>query len=205
MKTSKMIILSFLAAAIGLSACGQKKSDDGTQVQQARDARTGEGIPQVPSGNVNGSTEGYIFGDNAATFNQNIKVLVSATVDPQDVGNVDHRTGVILKGRIPLNGNMMIAKDSAIELVITDDKKDENGQTYEPIVIRVKGSGGSVNGQSINMNFADGYGTISLTGTYNQTHFDGVLNFKNNTAYQGRSSGTLGRFQIPLCAMFVCQ
>ena len=214
MKRTSKILLATIAMAFALSACGKKKNDDQAAVSAARETRANTNTDGVlPSGNAYqpGSEVTVEMEDSqAAVFNQNIKVLVSATMNPEDVGNVDNRNGVKLRGEIGLNcgagaNGSLKAADSKIQLTITDDKRDSEGNLYQPIVIKVVGSSGSINNGNVNLVFADDYGSITLTGYISGSTYTGNVNFQNTKAYNGRSSGTLGRFVIPSNNIFICK
>lgn len=209
MKTSSQLVMAFLALAL-VVACGKKKDNDQAQVEAARGVRGGTegaaGGSTLPSGQAYNPGPGvavYVDDQSAATFDNAVKLLVSATVDPQQVGHVDNRAGVIMQGEVLIDRNTgrLNTANSKIQLTITDDMTDANGNRYEPIVIKVLGTSGTAMNGTANLVFSDSYGSINISGTYDSTTFRGNVSFQNT----GKQMTSLGRFEIPVCNFFNCQ
>lgn len=211
MKKSLNVLIAVMSLSLMLSACGKKKDSNDATVAAARDTRVGSGGTGsvLPSGQTYspGQPVSVFAQDSMITqFNEAIKILVSATMDPANVGNVDNRNGVKLRGVISLNctSGVMNPASSKIEVSIQDDLKNSDGELYEPIIITVLGASGTASNSNVNVTFSDQYGLINLVGTYDSSNFTGDLKFKNTTAYKGKTEGTLGSFKIPLSEIFKC-
>jgi hypothetical protein len=198
----KLLVLAFAVAMT--AACG-KKGSDGASVT-ARDARvTGAGL--VPQGVGAPGTVATIQFSAAqqATITENARILVSATMDPQALGDVN---SVEVSGNIGVQANGQISNDSAFQIVIRDQYvgTTSDGSVIEPVVIRVSNATGTAYNGQVNANFTDSYGTITLTGQWqNGGSFSGTVSFRNTRGtYNGKSQGSLGSFSISTCAFFRC-
>ena len=207
MKKSFQFLVVILGASLMLAACGKKK-DDGVAVRAAGTVRSSgdniNGGSTLPNGEAyNPGTSAAVVGSNQAQFQQSVAALVSATMDTSLLGNVSINDGVSIAGQVGILSNGSInASGSKIQLTIRDDKKDSNGNLYEPIVIKVLGYSGSAINGNVNLVFADDYGAIFITGNW-----DAAKNFRGQVAFQnkGQAQRVLGSFQMPLCSFFNCQ
>lgn len=207
MKKSFQILVVILASSLMLAACGKKK-DDGVAVRAAGTVRAsgdningGNSLPNGEPYNPAGSAK--IVGSNQAQFQQSVAALVSATMDTNLLGNVSATDGVEIAGQISIlsNGNMN-GNGSKIQITIRDDKKDENGNLYEPIVIKVLGTSGMAYNGNVNLTFQDSYGAIYIQGKWDAAkNLSAQVSFQNN----GQPARSLGSFQMPLCSFFNCQ
>lgn len=210
MKKSFRILIMLMGLSLMLAACGKKKDSNEATVTAAREARAGANSSgTLPSGQAyTPGTEVAVYAQDSYynQFNQAIKVLVSATMDPSNVGNVDNRNGVKLRGSVTINTSTgrIDTANSKIELSIQDDLKNSDGELYQPIVITVLGTSGTAMNGQVNLTFSDQYGSINLTGTYDANTFRGNVNFQNAKSYNGLSGGTLGSFEVPVCGFFKC-
>lgn len=207
MKKSFQFLVVILGASLMLAACGKKK-DDGVAVRAAGTVRSSgdniNGGSTLPNGEAyNPGTSAAVVGSNQAQFQQSVAALVSATMDTNLLGNVSINDGVSIAGQVGILSNGSInASGSKIQLTIRDDKKDANGNLYEPIVIKVLGYSGSAINGNVNLVFSDEYGAIFITGNW-----DAAKNFRGQVAFQnkGQAQRVLGSFQMPLCSFFNCQ
>lgn len=211
MKALTLIKLSLGALLVASSvSCGKSKSE-GARVTGARTTRAGTGPANLPPGQGYFTTVGYVTArdDMRTQFNQAVKHLVSAAIDPRYVGDVDNRNGVSLKGYVEVDsmGNVNASR-SLVQLEIHDQV---DGQNMEPIIINVKAKSGYATGYQSDIVFEDQYGSIRLTGTFDSNNFRGTISFQNKTIYAGAPAGeqphggTLGDFYISTCGFFRCQ
>ncbi|MEZ0392828.1 MAG: hypothetical protein ACAH59_11480 [Pseudobdellovibrionaceae bacterium] len=205
MKLSRLHITLLALGLVLTVACGKNKSDDSVSVN-GREARVGgSGASNLPTGQsqLNG-TGTQVVAQNTANFDEMVKIFLAPTMDPADVGTVDPRTGVEIRGRVsvhPTNGSAL--NDSQIQLIIRDSLVSS---TIPPIDIRIANATGTAINGNVNLTFQDEYGIIRITGTYNYTTFSGRVDFENREkTYNNKKSGTLGTFQIATCAFFLCQ
>lgn len=191
-------------------ACGKSKNS-GTGVNAGRDVRVATpGPSNLPTnqGSLAGTQGAMVTQPNQAQMDEAAKILVSATIAPESVGTI---RSIELKGqvRVDRNTGAINASGSRIWLTITDSfvGTDVDGQQVQPIQISVAGSQGLAANYQANLTFADQYGTITIQGTFNMNTFQGTVSFNNTqgAGFNGKRSGTLGQFQIPTCAFFVCQ
>ncbi|MFN7824572.1 MAG: hypothetical protein ACK5P6_04340 [Pseudobdellovibrionaceae bacterium] len=219
MKTQslKFAVVSLITLMILTSACGKKSKDEGS-VGQARIARE-TGAANLPRQAFTGAAPGAVATSDqyASTFQEAVKALVSATVNPDEVGQVSNRNGVILYGDIQIDGAGNVTNQSKMMLEIRDSyvgQTGSDGKVIEAIRIAMALST-SPNQRSYVRNgqaelfFADQYGWIRLKGTYDGSWFQGSeVEFQNSTIYQGGSAprgGFLGGFYVQTCGFFRCQ
>ncbi len=177
---------------------------------------------------VNTSLHGAIYdstdlmsGLSYGSFESRVKGLLSATVDPAEVGAIsglnNDTTGVRFQGviKIDTNGNVVSAQ-SQLFLKVYDSysvsgQTDSNGNAFQPISITFdRLAGQSVTGQ---LNRSTGIGTFIFKDQFGDIRFDGQLSndgyFKGTVSYrntvtvmtgQSPSAGTLGQFIIASCA-----
>lgn len=205
MNNSILKSLAVVGIIISLMACG-KKGSDGASVNSPRDPRvsgpmvtpTGQGSPGAVS-NIQFATA------QAAQIKDAVQVLVSATMDPSAVGDIN---SIEVSGNIGFQSNGQVTNDSAFQIVIKDSYvgTTDDGTQIDPIVIRVSNATGTVYNGKANITFSDSYGTIIVTGTWDQSNtFNGVVNFQNKTSkVANKTNGTLGGFNIPVCSFFRC-
>lgn len=158
------------------------------------------------------------------SFEQRVKNLLSATMDPSEVGQISaldndqsSRTGVRFQGTIKLdqNGNVIPAQTrlyiKIYDSFVASGQTDANGQPYQPIPISFENQAGQTVAGQINKQtgqgtiiFRDQYGEIRLDGQAGADgYFKGSVSFTNTTTVlqgQAPASGLLGQFYIATCA-----
>ncbi len=198
----KILVVSF-ALAITV-ACG-KKGSDGASVS-ARDARvTGAGILPQGVGAPGAIASIQFSAAQQVTVNQNAKILVSATMNPEALGDVQ---SIEVSGNIGVQASGQVTNDSAFQIVIKDSYvgTTSGGDVIQPVVIRVSNATGTAYNGQVNMTFSDSYGTITVTGSYvNGSNFTGSVSFRNSAGgVNGVLQGTLGSFNVQTCSFFRC-
>lgn len=212
-------------------ACSQAKKDDPTPVQvrgDNADVRGGSGnfgLSGYGAGQL-GMLSGRILAENGqeVQFEQAIKGFLSATVSPDQVGEIGYGD-VMFQGQIyfDASGNALPQKqvqlngasqlmNSGIRIEITDsytDDVDEQGNYIEPLSVQIPLKSGYAKGGQVQLIFEDQYGVLEMTGRYSSptSNFEGLVKATNKTAVQGTSPfvGHLGKFSIPVCQFFSCQ
>lgn len=220
MKALNILVLIMLSGLMFLTACDKKKSGKSSP---ARVARGGTSQPYIVQGvnnqgannqgfnNYNGSTGSewsYIRADDSYTFSQAVQGLVSASMDPQELGYVSNYGDVAIIGYIDMDqqGNIN-QENSRLRLEIWDDYA-RMGSASEIALAFNRLDSYNYNGNQINLVFDDGFGQIIVSGELNQYDFYGTVSYQNAVSYDGTSSkaaGVLGTFQVPSCAFFRCQ
>lgn len=157
------------------------------------------------------STYGAIYDANYSyDFETRVKNLLSATVNPSEVGSISSspsaQTGVRFQGAIKLDtsGNV-VTSASKISVKVWDSFASTQG--LQPITIEINTAvGGSFN-KSTGVGyvvFKDSYGEIRLDGTISNQYFQGQVSFKNSVTVVPSAQpaqGNLGQFYIATCGI----
>jgi hypothetical protein len=208
------LLLALLVTMVAFS-CQKGSNNSGGAISQ-RNSRVQVNSNNLPSPYQNETSQGSfrytqstgrIFTEArfANEFNGAIAALVSATLQPEDLGYVNPLSGVKLKGYVELDHQgRMLPSNSQIKIEIHDEftGQSQNGVTIPPIIISVPGASGFASGGQAQLRFEDQLGWIQLNGTYGDGgRFFGVLSFQNSN---GRSGENLS-FEIETCGFFRCQ
>ncbi|MBK9322623.1 MAG: hypothetical protein IPM97_06655 [Bdellovibrionaceae bacterium] len=199
-----------MALAVVLTACSSAKT---TSVG----ARSAEGL--VGAGAVSGTSckshNGRIYestSNQGASFEQRVKGLISATVDPSYFGAIEGsktatQTCVAIEGRISydVSSGAVNLSQSNLKITIYDSfvgTNNSNNEPIEPYVIQFTGAAAGrviVAEKSFNLQFKDEVGEINLTGNLSQTMTTGNVSYQNYENFNSNSpaSGFLGDFSIP--------
>ena len=151
-----------------------------------------------------------------STFQSRVVALLSATMQPSEVGTVGaslgDTTGVRFKGTLYLDANGNVTSASSNVVITVYDSIWYNDYITNPSVDGIAlnfspSTGGSITGQFSNTTGAgyflvkDSYGEIRFDGTITAQTFTGNVTFRNyaNVTGQANASGSLGQFQISTC------
>lgn len=217
MKLSKLFITVVVLTMLGLTACGKKKNNS-SAVNDGRNRGTIGPGTVVP----NGSQQSGYLQNTSSEFQELVRALVSPTLDPQYIGQVDNYSGVRVAGGIELARSGSIYSTSAFRIDIHDSfvgQSDEEGNRIEAYSINVTNGQGSWTGNVVgstvptgsgNFIFQDEFGTIRIQGNWDTNYFQGTVYFKNNTSTFptslssrcSQSECTLGQIQLPVRAFF---
>lgn len=210
--------LTIIIALTLLAACSPKKSG----VKANVGATTAATIAGVTTGTqcvgTNSSVNtGYIYDStsNSYDFENRVKALLSATVNPAEVGTISAQangTGVGFTGLVKLdsNGNV-IGAQSKLTITVYDSIWYMNQTEANLINLRFDPSTGSALSGQFNIQTGDGFlslkdqfGEVRFEGKIDAQNFSGTIKFQNSATVIGGSpaSGTLGQFQIQRCAIF---
>jgi len=212
--TKKLMQLMVLGVAlVSLSACSKG--------MEYRASRTADGVNSNGNDTNNScssSTQAtarvYDSGSaSGTTFEQRVKGLLSALVDPQYFGTISGdanstQTGVTIEGRIRYDSAGKIqTSQSSLKLVVTDSfvgQKDGEGKTVTayPIQFNSASSGEVHSDRTFSAVFKDTLGEITVTGTLGGSTVTGKISYVNYTSFDGSAgaSGDLGSFTLPTCA-----
>ncbi len=179
------------------------------------------GVTGSGSSNCGNTTQAtgrvYDGGGSASseTFEQRVKGLLSASIDPSYFGtisgdNSNASTGVSMEGRISYDssGNLNVSQTN-LKLTVTDSYVGQTDSTGAVVQAYPMGfstaSSGAVNlaAKTFSVVFKDNYGEITVTGSFSGSIATGTISYANyQTAVAGKnpSSGNLGSFQISTCS-----
>ena len=208
--------LLVLLALTLLAACSPKKSS----------VKANVGVPAtiniagVATGTQCASTSanaGIIFDNsgNSYNFENQVKALLSATINPSEVGTISAQangTGVGFTGIVKLdaNGNV-VGGQSNVTITVYDNIWYMNQTAANLIELKFNPTNGATLAGQFNMSSGDGF--LSLTDKYGEVRFEGKIdaqNFSGTARFQNTSSvlggtpasGALGQFQIQRCTIF---
>jgi hypothetical protein len=196
-------------------ACS-KKSDN----REARAPEVGLGVPgNTPTCTAGQQAVGRIYesgntaSNSSLTFEQRVKGLLSATVDPQFFGTIsgsgnDAQNGVTIEGRLRYDANGTVLLDqSNVKIMIYDSfvgQLDSQQQVIQAYPINFNAAAaGTMNLQTkvFMLKFKDEFGEITLNGTVNAANVSGTISYQNDKNVTGGSlsAGFLGEFSIATC------
>ncbi len=245
MKKPVYKLLTVLLLSLTAFGCGSK--DKRQEIRHGRTARAGDQAVQasptqptqpgqVAQPGQGGGTGlyGIITGWPQALFDEAVKGLVSATLDPNELGFVsgeaNQGTGIVFKGKIELQGGPLSASAAGQRAVLPQSShmhisiwdsfagqtyQDERGQTqYVPEypINFSSAQSGWVNGRRAQLVFADQYGSIQFDGQFIggteicDSVFEGEVSFFNNTHVLNETPAAwvLGEFFIYAADLFNC-
>lgn len=224
-------VLMALVACLALGACAPKARDnsanirmDGSRPATSTNGGSSSGIDTTvgtfTTKCASGESSVGLIKDDASlsaggsTFKSRVGDLVSATLDPQQLGDIAGAgatgTGLDLYLKLKADAQGQIAAESGLQILIYDSyvgQIDATGVQIQPYpIVITKGAQGLLNrGQrSFQVSFTDAYGTVILEGTYDDSYARGSVRFSNTRAFDGGAprSGQLGQFVIPSCNLF---
>lgn len=215
----KISFLLVLAAA--LSACQPKKDTVRAQTNPLYNPINGvTGLGNINTLCAQGQTSetlgAIIDSTQPATFQSRVVALLTATMQPDQVGTVGaslgETTGVRFKGLLSLDANGNVVSSSSNVIITVYDSIWYNDYITNPsvdgIVLNFSPStGGTISGQFSNTTgvgyflVKDAYGEIRFDGTITSQSFTGNVTFRNyaNVTGQANASGSLGQFTISTC------
>jgi hypothetical protein len=149
---------------------------------------------------------GRIYGGSSATsFEQQVKSLVSATLDPSQFGSIDGsssstQTCVAMEGSLNFDssGNLETSQ-SSLKITIYDSYVALKSYPAYVINFSAGSSGQKDNSQkTFTAQFKDAYGEINISGSFASSPATGSITFQNYQNYKGGAgtSGTLGAFSV---------
>jgi hypothetical protein len=209
------IMLSLLVLGT-LAACSPQEFRPARSTAIPTTGVTGSGNPSC--GNTTQVT-GRVYDDGVSsgfTFEQRVKGLLSASIDPQYFGTISGvatnvNTGVSIEGHISYDssGNILVSQ-TTLKLVVTDSyvgQADVSGGVVQAYPVNfTSANSGTVNmaAKTFTVLFKDNYGEITLAGNFSSAVTTGTITYTNSaTVGSGNypTSGTLGAFQISTCSL----
>ncbi len=218
----KKLLLMALATVL-LVACNQKKDPKVSAVPATTvgvNARNPVDVAtltaacsqnQFPIGTIYDTGSQQVSLYNSGSYEDRVKSFLSATVNPQDVGQISsaqwENTGVRFQGTIKLDtaGNVVLAQSKIIIKVY--DSLLFQSSTAKPIPVSIDtASAGNFNistGTGFVV-FKDQYGEVRLDGRFDAQNFSGTVSYKNYVSFDNGTpaQGQLGQFLIARCAIF---
>ena len=207
MNMKQFTFLLVILSQVLIAGCQNKKSEN-NHIERRLARGTGAQLPAAQSGQFGyQQSVGRIFVNSqyAQEFNGFFAALISATLDPKDLGYIDPQNGVRFKGYVEIDAfGRGLVGSSRIQIEIHDSftGQMDQGQKIQPILIDVPlVSGNAYNGVA-ELVFQDQHGWIRLSGRFkNGQNFTGELSFANQNGREG--SGV--SFVISTCGFFRCQ
>lgn len=147
---------------------------------------------------------------NSGSYEDRVKGLLSATVNPQEVGQISggqwDQTGVRFQGAIKLDTSGNVVGASSKMLIKVYDSYLLQSQTAMPIPISIESAAeGNFNTQTGvgYVVFKDQYGEIRFDGRIDAQNFTGTVSYKNTVSFDNGqpAQGQLGQFLIARCAI----
>lgn len=210
------ILFGFMILAF-ITGCNKNNNDRGvnTRLNQVNTLNTGLTC-------VNGNSNiGTIYDQNggfsltAGSFEDRVKALLSATINPSEVGTISagpsDSTGVRFTGTIKVETNGQVTLSATkIKILVYDSyvlnsQFASDGKKFEPIPIEFTSAaeGRFDSTGSGFVLFRDSYGEIRLDGQYDNQYFKGTVSFRNTQSVLGGTAaqGTLGQFYVARCGI----
>jgi hypothetical protein len=222
----KSALVVFFGLFLMLSSCAKKNNSSsnrgGTAPRgdQAAAATTNAlGINKCSDGVT--TADGRIFDDTMGTmFRTNWSNFFSAVMADNMLGDLSGAsssttTGVNVSIRLKIVNNQLSLADTKLTLRVKDSlsyegKTSDSGEVLKDIVVDFTKA---IDGRLTNVAngtgqftvvFEDGYGRVTLTGSFNQTKAEGTVSFANSVHYNNETpkSGNLGKFSLNSCGLF---
>lgn len=212
------ILISFMILAF-VTSCNNKNTNRGINTRLNEVG----GVLNTGLTCTNGTSNvGTIYDSNGgfgmngtASFEDRVKALLSATINPSEIGMISagqsDPTGVRFQGviKIDSNGQVNLASTNIKILVydsyVLNSQYATDGKKYEaiPIEFTAATSGNFDSTGSGYVLFKDTYGEIRFDGKYDQQYFQGTVSFKNTQSVLGGTAaqGTLGQFYVARCGI----
>lgn len=218
MKQSQTITAALLISALFLVGCNQNSKSGVTPTNQERQLVTTVNSSLFPIYGGYSVAHGKIYTDPQyqAEFNQVIKWIIAAYIDPAQVGDVNTTTGVAFRAYVEVgNNNGVNSQTSGFEMIINDSfalaGKNENGEKIEPLKLGAQAVAMNLLTNTAKVTFANENGIYVFEGQFDQSNFTGIVKFQNRTSWNPQAEivhdgeNQLGGFSIPTCSFFRCQ
>lgn len=223
----KSALVIFFGMFLMLTSCAKKNSS-----AQNRGGTAARGDQAVGSGatalGLNKCTDGItsatgrIYDDSMSsgnTFRNNWANFFSATMAESLLGELSGSpsstdTGVKITLKLKVQGNQLNLSETKLSIDVKDSlvgkQATDSSEILKPIWIDFSraesGNLTNVNNGTGNFTvvFADNYGKITISGSFNQSTADGIVTFANSVHYNNESpkSGSLGKFSLNSCGLF---
>ncbi len=210
-----------LTALIALTVVGCNAKKDSARTATVN--RTGYGFTNGNTGYGNTCAQnqspiGTIYGQSSSqpslydggSFEANVKSFLSATVDPNEVGQISSgpsdQTGVRFQGAIKLDQNGNVVLSSSRVLIKVYDSYMLQNSSLQAIPIEItQAAAGQFNMQTGvgYVVFRDQYGEVRFDGKLDAQYFSGTVSYRNYTSVisQSPAQGQLGQFYVARCGI----
>lgn len=212
------ILFGFMILAF-VTSCNKKNTNRGVNTRLNELGGTLNSGLTCVNGNSNVGTiydsNGGFSLNGTASFEDRVKALLSATINPSEIGTISagqtDSTGVRFQGviKIQSNGQLDLAATKIKILVydsyVLNSQFAADGKKFEAIPIEfTSAAGGTFDSTGSGyVLFKDAYGEIRFDGKYDQQYFQGTVSFKNTQSVLGGTAaqGTLGQFYVARCGI----
>lgn len=210
--------MTVVVLAVALTGC--QKASDTTRIGAAGPRAGGATATSIPSGLV---LNGIVTADPSyqSSFQQAVKDFMEAQIDPDYVGYVSSQgsdqTGVFVAGRVELaNGQPLMVNQNmgkvdilpTSELLVAVYDKFSDQKDLPPLpVTYLRRASGYIQGNQVIIEFSDGYGSVTLEGTFNSNSATLRFSYDTQRTFDGKVGyrGVMGDLHIPTCQFFRCQ
>lgn len=198
-----------------LVACNPKKDTPASVIR----TNTGTTVGGLNTGLscANGiSNVGSIYDSSGASsagnFEGRVKALLSATINPSEVGSISAAatdpTGLRFAGVIKLDSSGAVVPAQSNILIKVYDSYTLSGSEPIPLEFtpankaQITGQFNVSTGEGF-VSFGDQFGVVRFEGRIDAKSFSGVVKFQNSSNITGGSaaSGTLGQFYVARCGI----
>ena len=202
---SILTLLGFL----GLAACAKKSGNGASRLQNRGNGANfvnntglnnpGTGQYQAQCGNTS-TQAGRLIDDGSSygSFRNNYMEFVGVELGDLDGSANSTSTGVDLQLRIKLNGQNVVAEQSAIRIIIYDSEAAELG-ALDVAFDRATQANVNPSTGEFTLTFQDNYGQLFVQGRNAGNQVQGRVTFQNSGAGQAKS---LGAFTLSTCGVF---
>ena len=209
-----LIALSFVGCNPAKEASKRTSGNGGRSATIS--GTTNGAFTQSFCGNSNLSSVGTIYDQSSSyNFEARVKGLLSATIDPSEVGTIsagtNDQTGVRFQGTFKIDSNGTVnLQQSKILIKVYDSyvlqSAIDGSNQYQPIPIEfTSAAAGQYNAQTgvIYVVFKDQYGEVRFDGKLSGDYLSGQVSFVNSTNVTGGAAaqGVLGQFYIARCGI----
>ncbi len=215
----KTILVAFVTGFLILSSCAKKSSSTQTRAGAAPrgDAAAAAtlGITKCADGVTTATAR--IFDDAAVgnAFRNSWSDFFSAVMADDQLGSLSGAStstteGVNMNLKIKLVNNQIVKEQTTLDIKVMDGFANkvnaESTETLSPITINfTSAESATISATQYTLVFADPYGRITVTGTYNATNTTGTVSFVNTKHYNNETakSGNLGKFNFNSCGLLL--
>ncbi len=220
----KSVLIVFFGMFLILTSCAKKKSSS-----MSRNAGAPRGTTTTPVTNLGvtkctdgvTSAAGRLFDDTASgdSFRTQWSNFFSAIMADDQLGQLSGLSSNSVQGvnftlRMKIVNNQISLSETSMNIEVNDSYVNtRNADTNEIIQAIKMGFTSATDAKLTNVNngtgnftvsFADKYGSVLVSGSFNQSRAEGTVTFQNSVHYNNEApkSGTLGRFALNSCGLF---
>lgn len=211
------ILFGFMILAF-ITSCNKNNNDRGVNTRLNQVSNLNNMGQTCVNGNSNVGTiydQNGGFSLTSGSFEDRVKALLSATINPSEVGSISagpsDSTGVRFTGTIKVESSGQVTLSATkIKILVYDSyvlnsQYAADGKKFEPIPIEFTSAaeGRFDSTGSGYVVFRDSYGEIRFDGQYDNQYFKGTVSFRNTQSVLGGTAaqGTLGQFYVARCGI----